>query len=57
MVRITDPVIKPNNSLFRALSMAVYYSYQYVEQVKFELRMALACNLNDKKNNPYPILQ
>jgi hypothetical protein len=56
LVRVHDPSPKTDQSLFRALAMAVYYSHQYADQIKSELRLTLACNLAERKSNPYPPL-
>jgi len=56
LTRIQDPNNKHELSLFRALSAAIYYSHLYASQVKLDIRLALACNLSERKNNPYPPL-
>jgi hypothetical protein len=56
MVRIQDTTHKHENSLFRALSMAVYYSHQYLSEVIREVKLTLISNLGDKKGNAYPVI-
>ena len=56
LIRIHDQNTKQDQSIFRALSAAVYYSHLYAAQVKLDLRLGLVCNLNERKNNPYPPL-
>ena len=56
LIRIHDQNTKQDQSLFRALSAAIYYSHLYAAQIKLDLRLGLVCNLNERKNNPYPPL-
>ena len=56
LIRIHDQNTKQDQSLFRALSAAIYYSHLYAAQVKLDLRLGLVCNLSERKNNPYPPL-
>lgn len=54
--RVADTAQKQDNSLFRALSMAVFYSHHYVPDIVTEIRLTLISNLGDKRNNAYPLI-
>lgn len=54
--RVQDSTNRAENSLFRALAMALMFSHHYHNEVKLELRLALISNLGDRRFNPYPAL-
>lgn len=53
---MADSSTKHDNSLFRALSIAVFYSPLYTAEVISEIRLTLMGNLGDKRNNAYPVI-
>lgn len=56
MSRVPDTTQKHENSLFRALSMAVFFSHHYVPEIVTEIRLTLLSNLAEKRSNPYPLI-
>jgi hypothetical protein len=56
LCRVPDSTQKHENSLFRALSMAVFYSHHYVEEIITEIRLTLISNIGEKRNNTYPLI-
>lgn len=56
LFRIADSTQRPQNSLLRALSMCIFYSHGYAEEVLREVRLTLASNLGDKRSNCYPAI-
>ena len=36
--------------------MAIYYSHQYYQDVITEIKLTLITNLEEKRNNSYPII-
>ena len=56
LCRVADTSQKQENSLFRALAMAVYSSHHYTAEMVTEIRLTLISNLADKRTNPYPLI-
>lgn len=56
LLRVADSSTKHDNSLFRALSIAVFYSPLYTAEVISEIRLTLMGNLGDKRSNAYPVI-
>lgn len=56
LCRVADPSQKTDNSLLRALAMAVFYSHHYTADIVREIRLTLVSNLADKRSNPYPLI-